>query len=154
MTSFEILQAVPKPLLRTSNIKQVCTDTVFPLLTSCDVVAQALDFVHLGGRVHRDVKPANLLITRNGDLKLADFGAAGVENSARMVSFKLVVIACCHSAVAQTAHKKHLPPCAYSIRCDGGRAVTLFVADKQIGKYHGGTVSHAGCLSTCDLEMF
>lgn len=53
---------------------------------------QALDFLHNCGRVHRDVKPANLLITRRGDLKLADFGAAGVENSSRMVRGKHVCI--------------------------------------------------------------
>src|SRR3954454_10322322 len=38
--------------------------------------AQALDHAHAHGVVHRDVKPANLLLGRGGDIQGADFGVA------------------------------------------------------------------------------
>ncbi len=38
--------------------------------------AQALDYAHAWGVIHRDVKPANIMIRENGSVKLADFGIA------------------------------------------------------------------------------
>ena len=37
-------------------------------------VASALGFAHAKGVVHRDVKPGNVILTRNGEVKVADFG--------------------------------------------------------------------------------
>jgi serine/threonine-protein kinase len=39
-------------------------------------VSAALDFSHRHGIVHRDVKPANVMITKNGAVKVMDFGIA------------------------------------------------------------------------------
>ena len=39
-------------------------------------VAEALDFAHRNGVIHKDVKPANILIDQHGRAKLADFGIA------------------------------------------------------------------------------
>ncbi|MDW8397812.1 MAG: protein kinase [Acetobacteraceae bacterium] len=44
-------------------------------------VLEALDYSHKRGVVHRDIKPANVMLGEGGQVKLADFGIARIENS-------------------------------------------------------------------------
>jgi len=51
-----------------------------------DAVADALAFAHANGVLHLDLKPANILIDRDGRVKVADFGVAaltGVHRTGR-----------------------------------------------------------------------
>lgn len=43
-------------------------------------IAQGLDHAHHRGVIHRDVKPANIMIERGGNVKLMDFGIARAAN--------------------------------------------------------------------------
>jgi serine/threonine-protein kinase len=51
------------------------------LLRMAQQVADALATAHMAGVIHRDLKPENLLITPNGQVKLADFGIARIPNA-------------------------------------------------------------------------
>jgi eukaryotic-like serine/threonine-protein kinase len=48
-----------------------------------DGVLRALDYSHQSGFVHRDIKPGNVMVTRNGDVKVMDFGIARAVSDAQ-----------------------------------------------------------------------
>lgn len=71
--------------VRGTNLKQLLQGgTPLDLPFAAEIVRQvgeALDYAHSKGVVHRDVKPANIIITADNRVKITDFGIARIDAS-------------------------------------------------------------------------
>jgi serine/threonine-protein kinase len=73
----------------------VHTDGPMPEKRAIEVIAdacQALNFSHQHGIIHRDVKPANIMISKTGAVKVMDFGIARAIADANSVTQTAAVI--------------------------------------------------------------
>jgi eukaryotic-like serine/threonine-protein kinase len=73
-------------------------------------IAAGLDYAHEMGVVHRDVKPANVLMGRDDMPVLADFGLAKVEQQARMTAYGMATGTPAYMAPEQISDGEVGPP--------------------------------------------
>ncbi|MCW4354768.1 Stk1 family PASTA domain-containing Ser/Thr kinase [Hoyosella sp. YIM 151337] len=83
-------------------------------------VCTALDFSHNKGIIHRDVKPANVMISRSGSVKVMDFGIArAISDSTNTVTQTATVIGTAHYLSPEQARGEKVDPRSdiYSLGC-------------------------------------
>lgn len=52
---------------------------------------QAINSIHTIGYVHRDIRPDNILIDKNGHLKLVDFGSSAKLSKHGQITSKVIL---------------------------------------------------------------
>jgi WD40 repeat protein/serine/threonine protein kinase len=77
-------EGTPRPAARPTERSAADPAFLRTAVTLGIQAALALDYAHELGVIHRDVKPANLLVDGRGHLWVADFGLAQVQGDARL----------------------------------------------------------------------
>jgi len=84
---FEDIAYIVMELLEGRSLKDVLDwGERISLATAVHIVLQtadALGFAHRQGVVHRDIKPGNLMLTKQGLVKITDFGVARIDQMSR-----------------------------------------------------------------------
>ena len=83
----EDLGYIAMEFLEGTTLKASCKkDALLPVrdaVTIAAIVADALDYAHRQGIVHRDVKPSNIMLTKEQVVKVTDFGIARITTSTK-----------------------------------------------------------------------
>ena len=74
-------------LLEGEDLEHYCEkNSLLPLRKVLDIIAEtadALDYAYTQGVIHRDIKPGNIMLLKNGHIKVTDFGIAKAVSSSQ-----------------------------------------------------------------------
>jgi serine/threonine protein kinase len=82
-----VMEYAPNGTLRTRHPKGSCLslETIVPYVRS---IAASLQYIHEQKLVHRDVKPENILVGKNQEILLSDFGIAAIAHKTSSLSMQ------------------------------------------------------------------
>ncbi len=89
-TYYIAMEHVPGGTLKDRILKEGSMEAA-EVVRLASQVADALSVAHGRGIVHRDIKPQNVLLTTDGDAKVADFGIARAASDAPLSNSSLVL---------------------------------------------------------------
>ncbi|MFA6829927.1 MAG: protein kinase [Bacilli bacterium] len=93
--SYEGLPYMVNEFINGSTLRQIIDIRgKFSFMEACDIMYQlcsAVMYAHQHGVIHRDIKPQNIFLTKDGTIKLGDFGIATFQNSTHVTRSEVVI---------------------------------------------------------------